>query len=160
MNPYSKYPQAAIAYLSAAAQHMDAYTRFTLVPDEAVPMRAEAFEEIRDNFYNEIELLKQQRDAAEGNDKTNLESQIADMESHWVRANERLWTVNDELIARYKAQVPGIVVYQNGMNGGFEGTGDQGVHSAIAMYLAGQMEQSALIAQLDQKVSAQIMEGQ
>ena len=159
INPFTKNRDAAIAYLSAAARHMDVYTRYSLVPGEAVPTRGEDYEAIRDNFKNEIALLKQQLDAAEGSQKTDLQLRISELENRWARVDEKLWTVNDELIARYQAQVPAIVVYQNGMIGGFEGTGDDGVHSAIARYLSGQMARGAFLAQLDQKVSAMILEG-
>ena len=160
INPYSKNQDIASTYLHCAAEHMEDYTRYSLAPDEAVPLRSESYEEVKGNFSQAIEELTLQASELEAADRIDLDMQIDDLEKRWAHLDETLWIVNDALISRYAQQAPHIVVYNHGMIGGFDGMGEDGVHAIIERFIAGQFDRDMLISQLDQRVMLEVMEWQ
>lgn len=104
VNPRSSNVEQAIAYVEACVQALDAPMRIMLMPGQNDPVENPEYARTAQFYMDSLEQLRQQAAKAEGAERRQLDTQVAEQEK---RNEEYLaalrYSVRPEGIARYRA---------------------------------------------------------
>ena len=103
VNPYSKHPQEAMAFLESMLNHLDTGTRYSFYPDLNDPVRYPNHEEGRKNLEKWVEEARLNLEKAEDEEKENWQNIVDEYTKELEDYDEKNWMLSPRQIAAYRS---------------------------------------------------------
>jgi len=162
VNPFSKHPEEAVAYLADALDHMETGARYSFFTDMTEPVRYPGFEEYKESLQDSLEEAKRMLETAEDDNKEMIEESIANLEKNLAEVDETYYMISPENIAGYQARIPYIRVQTFNLASAMrqsEGTEGGDYYSLVDGYANGLVTAEELLTTIDRKVQVMLREG-
>lgn len=161
VNPFTKNPEAAIAFMGELVDSMDDITSYDINPSLNEPIRGKWNEQAIEETRKTIEEMSAQLEKADPVDRQMLEQEIKNLEENLETLDKEAWDVSPSDLEWYRAHDDNVVLapsnwlYQ-------ESDDDSGVGEAwtlISQYQDGLIGIDELLASIDKKVQMMLLEG-
>ncbi|MBR2823345.1 MAG: hypothetical protein IKE24_06655 [Clostridia bacterium] len=161
LNPYSKHPEEATAYLETMLENLDTSTAYSFCPDRNEPQRYPDHEEQKKNISRWADEARKSLEETEDEEtREQLERSLEAIEKELAEFDEKNWMISPDAIANYRSRAPLIrmdsydfwSMLYGGENGETFGTLWSG-------FLEGQKSVQDVLTYMDQKIRMMRMEG-
>ena len=160
LNPLSKHPEEAMAFLEYYAQQVDASWQYALSPENNVPLRGEGYEAMQNESLARIDALTSMLDTLEAADRRETEELIEAERLRMARREEESWSVSQESIEIYQAIAANLAIPLHSVyTGDTIRATDQVIDQAVALFSDGQCEVDQFIKLLNEKANMVFQEG-
>ena len=156
VNPYTKNPEAALAFIDELVENMPKPTLYAVDPQLNEPIRGDMNQETVNETQEELDELRRQYEAASAEDKQSLEQEITAKEREFEDFNTNLWEVSPTEIEWYRAHDGDLHI--GNYNWLYADEAGEAT-DLIDQYREGQISAADMLAGIDKKVQMMLMEG-
>ncbi|MDO4866612.1 MAG: hypothetical protein Q4C10_08625 [Clostridia bacterium] len=156
VNPFTRHPDEALAYMETLAASMPNTARYNIDPALDEPIRGARNEELLEESRRNLEQLRAQLESADPSEAQLLEESVAEAEEHLAQMEQFWWEIPESSIEWYRAHAEGVVTAP--VNWLYANNGGEG-YELISQYLAGGISLDELLREIDHKVQMMMMEG-
>ncbi len=152
INPYTRHPQEALAFLEYMAQHVSPEVRVTLYPEGNVPVERENWPATQAEWVAEKERLEKAlenaapADQAEARDALNAHLQCEESLEKYSH-----WALSQADIDAFAAVGPHLVLVDHDILTMTDNNGQFALDSVIERYLGGQLNMDQFIQVLEER---------
>lgn len=159
MNPFSRHPAEAMAYLECLAEHLDLATEYALHEELNEPVRYPDHEEQRKSMEDWLATMKESM--ASGEDApSNIRTIVEEIEKELQDFDENHWMLSPAAIRAYRDRaaylVPARFSFWSQLYGDENG---EAFSTLWAGFLKGQKTSGELLSFMDQKIRMMRLEG-
>ena len=108
VNPFTRNPEAALAFMGALAESLPNAVLYSFDPTQDEPVRDPNFESNLAEFQQAVDQLAAQVEAAEPAERQMLEDQLAQVETYRGYLMDHSWEISRENIDWYRAHAEGV----------------------------------------------------
>lgn len=156
VNPFTKHPDVALAFLEEVAENLPDTTRYCVDPSLSEPVRGKWNEEALAEFQRQLDELNRDLETADAMDKQMIEDSIRDTEETLKYYEEYGWDVGPADLEWYRANDEGVSVA--GVNWLYSDDSGE-AWELINQYRDGQITAEEMLAGIDRKVQMMLLEG-
>lgn len=156
VNPYTKNPEAALAFIDELVDNLPKALLYGLNPNLNEAIRGDANQETLQDSQEELEELHIEYEAASGEEKQSLEQDIANSEAELAEMEANLWEVSPQEIEWYRAHDDNLRI--GGFNWLYTEEGGE-AEDLMEQYQDGQISVADMLKSIDKKVQMMLMEG-
>ena len=156
INPFTKNPEAALAFIDELVDNLALSTLYCLTPDRNETIRGEANQEILDDTTSELAALKSEYEQAAPEEKQSLEQDIRNAEENLEYVEANLWDVSPAELEWYRAHDDNIVI--SNYNWLYSDSVGEAT-DLIEQYQGGQISVRDMLEGIDKKVQMMLLEG-
>ena len=156
VNPFTRYPEQALAFMDQLAASLNNNVRYTFIPELDEPIRGEYNEKYMKEIQDELADLNAQLESASEKDKQSIEETIRDWESNLAYMERDGWDIAPRHIEWFRANDDNIVLM--GVNWVYsEESGE--AYELINQYREGRISAREMLEGIDKKVQMMLLEG-
>ncbi len=167
VNPFTKNPEAALAFAGELVDNLSNQTRYCLCPELSEPIRGQQNQAVIDELKEELDALKADYDAADAEEKQGMEEDLREETEAYESAQANNWEVSPTELEWYRAHDGNIItsiynwLYPDTTSDEDEDTIGQAAEAEDLMdqYLQGQINLNDMLAGIDRKVQMRRLEG-
>ena len=156
VNPFTKNPDAAIAFMEELADALPQTTLYCLNPNLNEPIRSSWYESNLKEMNDYLDQLKQQLEAADESDRQMLEQEVSDYEGYIQDMEKNAWDASEEQIAWYRANAESLRL--QGVQWMYSESGGE-AYQLVWQYTEGEVDLDTMLSGLDKKLQMMMMEG-
>ncbi len=160
VNPNTKNPEMALKYIENALENMYPAQHIMVFPEDNEPVPMQNFEQIVEQWNDELEKTRKRLETAKPEEKKDIESLIKSYEDLISKKDLYYWQVAAEDIAQYREMaplcyvaVPNVLDYRTK-----EGTSE--IMTLVDRYRQKQMSLDQFITEVDKKIRMILKERQ
>ncbi len=156
VNPFTKHPDVALAFMEELADNLSDSTRYCIDPSLNEPVRGKWNEEAIAEFQRMLDELNRDLGTADAMDKQMIEDSIRDTEESLKYYDEFGWDVGPRDLEWYRSHDEDITIakvnwlYSNDSGEAWD---------LISQYRDGQISVTDLLTSIDRKVQMMLLEG-
>ena len=158
INPNTKNMEMALKYLENALERMEPAQHIMMFPDDNEPIPTENFEQMVEQWQEELDKQKKRLEAAKPEDKKDIETTIEMYEDMIAKKDDYYWSVSKEAIAKYReitplcyAATPNLLNYRTK-------DGSSEIGTLIERYRQTQMSLDQFVTEVDKKTRMILLE--
>ena len=167
INPFTKNPEAALAFVGEVADNLSDATLYCCNPDLSEPVRGKQNQAALDEMKESLDAMRQEYESAAAEEKQSLEQAIKDDEESYEYAEAHSWDVSPTEIEWYRAHDDNIMIgiynwlYPDTASEEDESGMGQDAEAQYLMdqYLEGQINLKDMLSGIDKKVQMRRLEG-
>lgn len=156
INPASKNPEAAEAFLEAVVERVDEASVAMLCSDRGEPVRAIGYEENHANWEERIEALEKKLAVADAQDRQALAEELEEKKSWFANWEETAWSLSPQSLEWYYANDDDVRL---ALGGGVESSVLDGLLKKVVTSQPVGSRAQALITELERQVQMSRQEG-
>ena len=156
VNPFTKNPEAALAFIDELVDDLSLSTLYCLTPDRNETIRGESNQEVLDDATSELAALKAEYEQASPEEKQSLELEIRNAEENLEYIESNLWDVSPVELEWYRAHDDNIVI--SNYNWLYSDSVGEAT-DLIEQYQGGQITVKEMLEGIDKKVQMMLLEG-
>lgn len=156
VNPYTKHPDEALAFLEELADNIPDAVRYCFDPSLSEPVRGKWNEQAMAEWQKQLDDLKAELEKAEAADRQMIEDSIHDTEQTLTYYEENGWDVGPKDLAWYRAHDEGITI--GAFNWLYSDNSGE-AYELMQQYRDGQISAEEMLAGIDRKVQMMLLEG-
>ena len=156
INPFTKNPEAALAFIDELVDDLSLSTLYCLTPDRNETIRGESNQEVLDDATSELAALKAEYEQASPEEKQSLELEIRNAEENLEYIESNLWDVSPVELEWYRAHDDNIVI--SNYNWLYSDSVGEAT-DLIEQYQGGQITVKEMLEGIDKKVQMMLLEG-
>lgn len=156
VNPYTKNPEAALAFIDELAGDLTQSTLYCLDDSLNETIRGDVNAETVKEARTELEILRAEYEKADAADKQSLEQEISNMEANLEYYENYLWDISPRELEWYRAHDDNVVV--SNYNWLYAEEAGEAV-DLMTRYRDGQIGAAEMLDGIDTKVRMMMMEG-
>ena len=167
VNPFTKNPEAALAFAGEVVDNLTTQTLYCLNPDLNESIRGDQNKAVLDELKEELDAMRADYEKAEAEEKQMMELDIQEEEKAYEYAEANNWEVSPTELEWYRAHDDNIItsvynwLYPDTSSEESDGSINQAAEAEDLMdqYLGGQISLSDMLAGIDRKVQMRRLEG-
>ena len=156
INPFTKNPEGAIAFMEELADNLSKSTLYCMDPTQNEPYRGAWNEESIADLTQMVEEQRKALETAEAADKQAIEEDIRSMEESLAYYEENAWEISPREIEWYRAHDDHVVVAK--LNWLYADESGE-ANDLIYQYQDGQIGIDEMLKGIDRKVQMMMLEG-
>lgn len=156
INPYTKHPDLALAFIEKLAENLPDTTLYCLNPNLNEPVRGALNEENLEEAREAVESMQAELDEAEAADKQMLEEEMRELQENLDYWETYGWDVSQREIDWYRAHADNLAIAKADWLYADE-TGE--AWELIYQYNEGNISMDEMLTNIDRKVQMMLMEG-
>lgn len=156
VNPFTKAPEQALAFMDQLADSLSDGVRYSFQPDLNTPIRGEYNEKYLNEIREELDNLNRQLETASAQDKQSIEETIREWEQNQEYMERMGWEISQWQIDWYRANddnillMPANWLYSENAGEGWD---------LMMQYTEGGITAEELLTSIDKKVQMMLLEG-
>ena len=167
VNPFTKNPDAALAFVGEVVDCMAMPTRYSITPDLMEPIRGAQYQAMLDELKESLDEMRAEYEKASAEEKQSLEADIQMEQSNYDYAEATSWEVAPREVEWYRAHDDNLIIAgYNWLYPDTQSDEDSAVVGQTAeaealmdQYLNGQISLDDMLKGIDRKVQMRRMEG-
>ena len=157
VNPYTKNPEAALAFIDEMVDSVPRSVLYCLDPTMNETIRGDMNQETLDEEVAQLEALRAEYETASAEDKQSLEQEISDHETNLEYFENFLWEISPAEVAWYRSHDENLAIGRFSWLYGADGAGE--ATELIERYRDGQISAGEMLEGIDKKVQMMLLEG-
>jgi len=167
VNPYTKNPEVAQAFIDEVAANLSMPTLYAMCPDLNEAVRGQQNQDILEEAQAQLEEVRRLYEEAGPDEKQAMEMEVRDVEEYVAYIDAASWVVSPTELEWYRAHDDDVIItgynwlYPDTDSDDEEGIAGQSGEAAdlIDQYIEGQITADDLLAGIDRKIQMSRMEG-
>lgn len=156
VNPFTKHPDVALAFMEELADNLPAAARYCFDPSLSEPIRGKWNEQAMAEWQKQLEELKADLEKADPADRQMIEDSIHDTEQTLQYYEENAWDVGPKDLEWYRAHDENITIAAS--NWLYSENGGE-ASELIQQYCEGNLSAEDMLSGIDKKVQMMLLEG-
>ena len=156
VNPYTRSPEAALAFMDELAGCLSSNVRYCLDPEQNEPIRGKWNEEYLAELEETLAAMRESLESAPESDRQMIEANIHDYEESLEYAQAYSWEISQRELDWYRGHDDALAIstvnwlYADGTGEGYE---------LMSQYTDGMISAQEMLEGIDKKVRMMMMEG-
>ena len=156
INPYTKNPEAALAFIDELVDNLTLSTLYCLTPDKNEIVRGDSNQAMLDESIEELNAMRQEYEQADPEEKQSMEQDIQYMEENVKYIEDNLWDVSPTELEWYRAHDDNIVI--SNFNWLYSDNAGE-ASDLLELYQGGQIGAKEMLEGIDKKIQMMMLEG-